>query len=90
MKKIYSADELIKSKPDKLDILELNEDGSPQKDSSFVYYYNIFENGNYHIRLFDSSTGEYIYDDYINVTNLAYNIILEPETDTEKPVRSTR
>ena len=28
MKKIYSADELIKSKPDKLDILELNKDGS--------------------------------------------------------------
>lgn len=44
MKKIYSADELIKSKPDKLDILELNEDGSTMvktEGASDGYYKNV-------------------------------------------------
>ena len=44
MKKIYSADELIKSKPDKLDILELNKDGSTMvktEGASDSYYKNV-------------------------------------------------
>lgn len=69
-----------------IEYVNINEDGFTQYNSPFVYYYNIFENGNYHIRLFDNSTGLYIYDDYIAVTNLAYEIILEPEEKTEKPI----
>lgn len=69
-----------------IEYVNINEDGFPQYNSPFVYYYNIFENGNYHIRLFDNSTGLYIYDDYIAVTNLAYEIILEPEEETDKPI----
>lgn len=68
-----------------VEYFNINDDGSPQENSPFTYYYNVFENGNYHIRLFDNSTGQYIYDDYINVTNLAFDIYYSTE-ETDEPL----
>lgn len=55
-------------------------------NSTFSFYSDVFENGTYQVRLFDSSSGKYIYEGNVEVDNIPFEITLEPSENTDKPV----
>lgn len=55
-------------------------------DSEFIFYYDVFENGTYQIRVFDESKGQYVYDDFLEVDNIPFEIEIEPSENTDKPI----
>lgn len=64
----------------------MSKEYSNADDSKFVFYHDVFENGTYQVRIFDESTGQYVYDDFVEVDNIPFEIYLEPSENTDKPI----
>lgn len=64
----------------------MSKEYSTADDSAFIFYYDVFENGTYQVRIFDESIGQYIYDDVVGVDNIPFEIYFEPSENTDKPL----
>lgn len=65
---------------------EMSKEYTDSNNTSFIFYYNIFQNGTYYLRLYDIISNSYIYEDTIVANCLDYDIYFEPDTTTDKPI----
>ena len=64
----------------------LIEDDVGANNNQFIFYYNIYENGNYHIKLYDDVSGTYLYDDYIQCNKFGFDVGFSTTESTDEPI----